>query len=111
MRITHYNIYGKIKGNSRKIWIKKLGSIPGAIDPAGLFIGIKTRTLNSKGPLHYLQNVPSYLSQSQLQIAYIDASFCILLSDHPITESGNFFLIQNDNALVDVIMGVCNFSM
>ena len=35
-----------------------------------------------------------------------EASFCILLSYHPDTESGDFFLIQKDSVLVDVIVGV-----
>ena len=42
----------------------KFSSIPDPIDPAGLIIGIKTRTLNSEGPLKYLKKFFSYFAQT-----------------------------------------------
>ena len=87
----------------------KFCSSPDAIGPVRLSTEIKTGTLNSEGPLQYLEKFLSYFAQTQQEMACTEASFCILLSYHPETESGNFFLIQKDNVLEDVIMGVCNF--
>ena len=90
-RITIF--YDKIKGKSRE---KRIFYAP-LFGPVGLIIEIKTRTLNSKGQLRSLEKFPSYFIQTQVQIPCKNVSFCILLSYHPETESGNFFLIQKIN--------------
>ena len=87
----------------------RFGSSPDAIGPAGLIIEIKTRALNSEGPLKSLDKFPGYFIQTQLQMACTDANFCLLVSYHPESKSGNFFLIQRDNVLIDVMIQVCNF--
>ena len=51
-----------------------------------------------------LEKLPSNFAQTQLQMVCTDASFFIVLSYYPESESGNFFLIQKDNILVDVIL-------
>ena len=42
----------------------KFSSIPDPIDPAGLIFEIKTRTLNSEGPLKCLEKFLSYFAQT-----------------------------------------------
>ena len=100
------------KAKIRKISIQpanfKFGSSPDALRPAKV-IEIKTRALNSEGTLQSLEKFPNNFVQTQLQITWIGASFCTLLSYHPETESRNSFLIQKHNLLVFVIMDVCNF--
>ena len=68
---------------------------------------MKTRALNSEGPFQSSEKLPSYFLQTQQQMARTNASFCKLLTTQKLT--GNFFLIQKDNVLVDVIIGECNF--
>lgn len=69
---------------------------------------MKTRALNSEGSLQSSEKLPSYITQTQQQMACTDASFVnCLLTTQKLT--GNFFLIQKDNVLVDVIMDECNF--
>lgn len=54
------------------------------------------------------EKLPSYIIQTQQQMARTDASFVnCLLTTQKLT--GNFFLIQKDNLLVDVIMDESNF--
>lgn len=54
------------------------------------------------------EKLPSYIMQTQQQMARTDASFVnCLLTTQKLT--GNFFLIQKDNLLVDVIMDESNF--
>ena len=54
------------------------------------------------------EKLPSYIIQTQHQMARTDASFVnCLLTTQKLT--GNFFLIQKDNLLVDVIMDESNF--
>ena len=87
----------------------KFGSSPDAIGPAGLIIEIKTRALNSEGPLQSLDKFPGYFIQTQLQMACTDSNFCLLVSYHAESKLEIFFLIQRDNVLIDVILEVCNF--
>ena len=88
----------------------RFGSSLDAIGPTGLILEKKTRALNSEGQLQSLEKFPSYFAQTKMQMPCTDASFCILLSYHLETESGNFFLIQKINVLVDIIMDVSNFT-
>ena len=73
-----------------------------------MLLEIKTRAENSKGPLELLEKLPHYYLQCQLQLACTDGKFCILLSYHPETDTGNFFLIQRNDSVLNVIQDVCN---
>ena len=84
------------------------GASPDALGPNGILIEIKTRAKNSDGPLKNLDLCPHYFVQCQLQMACTDAHSCILVSYHPESKSGNFFLIHRDNILIDIFMEVCN---
>ena len=82
------------------------GASPDAMCAAGIILEIKTRAANSSGPLESLDKFPSYFLQCQLQMACTNAHSCVLLSYHPETKSGNFFLISKNGQLMTVIMDV-----
>ena len=92
----------KYPGNER------YGASPDSLGPAGLLLEVKTRAVNSDGPLKSLDLFPNYFVQCQLQMACTDANFCILLSYHPESESGNFFLIKRDSVLMNAIIEICD---
>ena len=79
-----------------------------ALGSAGILVEIKTRAANADEPLTSLNNFPNYYVQCQLQIACTDAHSCILLSYHPESKLGNFFLIQRNNNLINIIMDICD---
>ena len=83
---------------------QRFGASPDALGPAGLLIEIKTRAKGSTSPLESIAALPGYFSQCQLQMACTDANFCILLSYHPESKSGNFFIIKRDNVLLDMLI-------
>ena len=82
------------------------GASPDALCAAGLLLEVKTRALNADGPLESLRDYPQYFLQCQLQMACTNAHACILLSYHPETETGNFFLVARDSHLMGIIMDV-----
>ena len=41
-------------------------------------------------------------------MACTDAHSCILVSYHPETKFGNFFLVQRNNIIIDILIDVCN---
>lgn len=68
----------------------------------------ENKSFELEGSLQSSEKLPSYITQTQQQMACTDASFVnCLLTTQKLT--GNFFLIQKDNVLVDVIMDECNF--
>lgn len=89
-------------GNSR------FGASPDALGPAGLLLEIKTRACNSIAPLQNLKDFANYYIQCQLQLDCTNAHSCILLSYHPETKTGNFFLIKKNHYLLNIIMDTCN---
>ena len=86
----------------------RYGSSPGAIGKNGILVEIKTRAKNSIGPLQNLNSCPHYYVQCQLQMACTDAHSCVLVSYHPETKFGNFFLVQRNNIIIDILIDVCN---
>ena len=86
----------------------RYGSSPDAIGANGILVEIKTRAKNSIGPLQNLNSCPHYYVQCQLQMACTDAHSCVLVSYHPETKFGNFFLVQRNNIIIDILIDVCN---
>ena len=86
----------------------RYGSSPDAIGPNGILVEIKTRAKNAIGPIQILDSCPHYYVRCQLQMACTDAHSCVLVSYHPETKSGNFFLVQRSNIIIDILMDVCN---
>ena len=82
------------------------GASPDAMCAAGIILEVKTRALNSDGPLESLDKFPGYFLQCQLQMACTNAHSCVLLSYHPETKSGNFFLISRNGQFMTVVMEV-----
>ena len=41
-------------------------------------------------------------------MACTDAHSCILLSYHPETKTGNFFLVRKNDSLINIVMAVCD---
>ena len=70
-------------------------------------IEIKTRAKNSNGPLDSITPSPSHYLQCQLQITCTDAHSCILLSYHPESKAGKFFLIRRDDLIMTIIANLC----
>ena len=87
---------------------QRYGASPDALGPPGILLEIKTRAKCSDGPLTSLASHPNYFLQCQMQMTCTERNYCILLSYHPETKSGNFFLIKRDNVLIDVLMDLCN---
>ena len=86
----------------------RYGASPDALGPGGLLVEIKTRAVNADGPLKSLASFPNYFVQCQLQMVCTDAHSCILLSYHPESKHGNFFLIKRDDLLMNVIKDICD---
>ena len=86
---------------------KHFGASPDALGPAGFLLEIKTRAENSNGPISSITLFPNYYAQCQLQLGCTDANFCILLSYHPESNTGKFFLIKRNDLLLDIIMDIC----
>ena len=82
------------------------GASPDALCASGILLEVKTRAANCDGPLETLKDFPNYFVQCQLQMACTNAHSCILLSYHPETESGNFFLVTKDSNLMNIIIEV-----
>ena len=84
----------------------RYGSSPDALGPSGILLEVKTRAENSEGPLETIP--PQYFTQCQLQMLCTNAEFCILQSYHPETKTSKFFLIERNNVLMDIVIGVVN---
>ena len=84
----------------------KFGASPDALCTSGVLLEVKTRAINSDGPLVSLKDFPNYFMQCQLQMACTNAHSCILLSYHPESESGNFFLITRDSHLMNIVVEI-----
>ena len=82
------------------------GASPDALCASGILLEVKTRAANCDGPLETLKDFPNYFVQCQLQMACTNAHSCILLSYHPETESGNFYLVTKDSYLMNIIIEV-----
>ena len=87
------------------------GASPDAVCASGLILEIKTRAVNSVGPLDSLKDCPNYFVQCQLQMACTNAHSCVLLSYHPETKSGNSFIIQRNRQLMNIIIEIINCIM
>ncbi len=87
---------------------KNFGASPDALCASGMLLEIKTRASNSDGPLTSLKDFPNYFMQCQLQMECTNSHSCILMSYHPETEQGIFFLITRDNVLMEIVIDVCN---
>ena len=87
---------------------KNFGASPDALCASGILLEIKTRASNSDGPLTSLKEFPNYFMQCQLQMECTNSHSCILMSYHPETEQGIFFLITRDNILMEIVMDICN---
>ena len=82
------------------------GASPDAVCASGLLLEVKTRAVGSEGPLKSLDKFPNYFVQCQLQMACTNAQGCILLSYHPETKTGHFFLVKYNPYLTNIIMEV-----
>ena len=82
------------------------GASPDALCASGILLEVKTRAANCDGPLETLKNFPNYFVQCQLQMDCTNAHSCILLSYHPETDTGNFFLVTRDSHLMGIIIEV-----
>ena len=69
---------------------------------------IKTRAAKFDGPLQDLKTFSRYAIQCQLQMECTNTHSCILLSYHPESKSGNFFLVRKDYVLIEIVMTICN---
>lgn len=87
---------------------EKYGASPDALGPSGILIEIKTRAINSAKALASLDSVPNYYIQCQLQMSCTDAHSCILLSYHPESKSGEFFMIKRNDLILDMITDLCD---
>ena len=86
----------------------RFGASPDAVCASGLLLEVKTRAAGTAGPLESLDPFPNYFLQCQLQMACANAHACLLLSYHPETQKGNFFLVTKDAYLMGVVMEVVN---
>ena len=82
---------------------KKYGSSPDALGPSSILLEVKTRAEGSMEPLQSLCNFPHYYVQCQLQMLCTETQFCLLQSYHPETQTSMFFLIKQNNTLVELI--------
>ena len=87
------------------------GASPDALCASGVLLEVKTRAANSEGPLESLKDFSSYFVQCQLQMACTNAHSCILLSYHPESKRGNFFLITRDSHLMGIMIEVMESMM
>ena len=87
------------------------GASPDALCASGLLLEVKTRAANCDGPLVSLKDYPNYFVQCQLEMSCTNAHSCVLLSYHPETKAGKFFMIQRDSLLMGIIMDVMNCIM
>ena len=83
------------------------GASPDALCASGIILEIKTRAANSEGPLTSLKDFPNYFVQCQIQMECTHAHSCTLLSYHPETQQGTFFLITRDNVMTNIIIDLC----
>ena len=84
------------------------GASPDGLVAPGLLIEIKTRAVNSAGPLECLHKnkCANCFIQCQLEMICTNSQFCILMSYHPESKSANYFMIKRDNLLWSVIKDV-----
>ena len=69
----------------------------------------QTRADASRGPLTSVNKFLQYFVQCQLQMICTNAEFCILPSYHPETTSSNFFLVKQNNALMDIVIEIVDY--
>ena len=86
----------------------RYGASPDALGPSGVIIEIKTRAVNSQYPIPSLVPFSNYYLQCQMQMVCTNAHSCILLSYHPESKYGNFFLIKRDNLIMDMVIDACD---
>ena len=86
---------------------KLFGASPDAIGPAGFILEVKTRAENKKEPIQSMDAFPHYFLQCQLQMDCTNSKFCVLLSYHPESDTGKFFLIIRNNLLLDILKEIC----
>ena len=86
--------------------VPNFGASPDAVCASGILLEVKTRGIGADGPLVSLKDFPNYFAQCQLQMACTGAHSCILLSYHPETKKGNFFLVVRDSYLTGVMLEV-----
>ena len=77
---------------------KRYGASPDALEPADIILEIKARAKNCSSPLQSLKRKGSYL-QAQQQMQCTGASFCILMSYHPESNTAKYFIIKRDDTL------------
>ena len=85
----------------------RFGSSPDALGPHGILVEIKTRAKDCEGPLENLSKNRNYYVQCQLQMVCTDSHTCILVSYHPESQSANFFAVKRNDALISVMLDVC----
>ena len=86
------------------------GARPDALATSSLILEVKTRPAKTEGPFTSLKikQLSSYDIQSQLEMVWTGASYCILESYHPETQQASFFLIKIDDVLMSVIKDITN---
>ena len=77
---------------------ERYGASPDALGPADIILEIKRRAKNCSSPLQSLKRKGSYL-QAQQQMQCTGASFCILMSYHPESNTAKYFIIKRDDTL------------
>ena len=82
------------------------GASPDALVSSEIILEIKTRAINSDGPLTTLRKNPSYFIQAQLEMACSTSLYCIVMSYHPETKSAKYFRIEKDSILLTVIKDI-----
>ena len=86
----------------------RFGASPDALGPNGILVEIKTRAKGCIGPLKNLISNEHYYVQCQLQMACTDAHSCVLVSYVPESKTGNFFMVQRNDTIIDILMEVCD---
>ena len=83
------------------------GSID-TLEPADIIIEIKTRAKKccSNAILKSLKGKGGYFLQTQQQMQCTGASFCMLVSYHPESNTAKYFIIKRDEALFFVFKSV-----
>ena len=87
---------------------ERYGGSLDTLEPADIIIEIKTRVKKccSNAILKSLKGKGSYFLQTQQQMQCTGASFCILVSYHPESNTAKYFIIKRDEALFFVCKSV-----